>query len=158
MTKKADFNAEEWSQVLEGPPLAAIAVITAQRGGTIRESLSMAKGYAEAREEHSGTELLDEILAAKPEVEPPKAGSPEDLRTHVDEHLRGAVAVLEEKASAEEVAAYKAFALSLAVRVAEAHKSGGVLGVGGKQVSDSEREAIDHIAATLGVDPPPASS
>ncbi len=157
MTKKADFNAEEWAQVLEGPPLAAIAVITAQRGGTIRESVSMAKGYAEAREEHSGNELLDEILAAQPAVEPPKASSPEELRTHVDEHLRGAVAVLEEKATPEEVAGYKAFAISLAQRVAEAHKSGGVLGIGGEQVSDSEREAIEHVAAALGVDPPPAT-
>lgn len=157
MTTKADFNAEEWSQILEGPPLAAIAVITAQRGGTIRESVSMAKGYAEAREQHSGPELLDEILAAQPSVEPPKAGSPDELKTHVDEHLRGAVDVLEKKATPEEVSAYKAFALSLAQRVAEAHKSGGALGFGGKQVSDSEREAIEHIAATLGVDPPPAS-
>lgn len=159
MTKKADFNAEEWTQILEGPPLAAVAVITAQRGGTVRESVSLAKAYAKAREESSGNGLLDEIIASQPSAPQTKPASAEEFRTFVDEHLRGAIAVLETKASPEDVAAYKEFTVNLAERVAEAHKSGGFLGIGGERVSDNEREAIEHIAATLGVDAPapPAS-
>lgn len=156
MTKKADFNAEEWSQVVEGPPLAAIAVITAQHGGTVRESISMAKAYAEAQKEHSGPELMDELLTASPAVNRKELGPPAALRENVDEHLRTAIGVLEQKATKEEVDAYKAFAMKLAERVAEAHKSGGFLGIGGERVSGNEREAIEHLAATLGVDPPPA--
>jgi len=45
MTKKAEFNAEEWSVVLQGPPIAGMMVITAERGGTLRESVSMGKAY-----------------------------------------------------------------------------------------------------------------
>lgn len=41
MTKKADFNADEWAKVVEGPLLAGMQVITADRGGTIRESMAM---------------------------------------------------------------------------------------------------------------------
>src|SRR5215213_7815565 len=67
MTGKADFNAEEWSTVLEGPPLAGMIVITAQRGGTLRESISMAKVYGEARQQHSSDGLLEEIVSAQPE-------------------------------------------------------------------------------------------
>ena len=36
MTKKADFNADEWSTIAEGPLLAGMRVVTASRGGTIR--------------------------------------------------------------------------------------------------------------------------
>ena len=50
MTSKAEFNGEEWSRLLEGPALAGLIVIAAERGGTIRESISMAKAYNAARE------------------------------------------------------------------------------------------------------------
>ena len=43
MTKKADFNAEEWSVVVEGPVVAGMWVIAADRGGSIRESLAMGR-------------------------------------------------------------------------------------------------------------------
>jgi hypothetical protein len=42
-------------------------VVTAQRGGSFRESMVMAKAYVEARRQHGESELLDEIVAAKPE-------------------------------------------------------------------------------------------
>lgn len=40
--------------------------------------------------------------------------------------------------------------LTIAQAVAEAHKEGGFLGVGGKQVSEEEQAALDDIKATLG--------
>ena len=43
MTGKADFTQEQWDLILEGPPSAGIIVLTAQRGGTFRESIAMAK-------------------------------------------------------------------------------------------------------------------
>jgi len=158
MTTKADFNADEWDQILQGPPLAAVAVVTAQRGGAVRESLSMAKAYAEARTEHSGNALLDEIIGAQPQADRERVGSHEELLTKVDEHLQAAVDILEAKAEPEDVEAYKRFVIDLAQRVAEAHKSGGFLGIGGERVSENERAAIDHLAAGLGIDPPPAST
>ena len=41
MTSKADFNAEEWSKLVEAPALVALRVIAADRGGKVRESLSL---------------------------------------------------------------------------------------------------------------------
>src|SRR5205807_9931179 len=43
------------------PPSAGLIVITAQRGGSFRESIAMAKSYVEARQDHGASELLDEI-------------------------------------------------------------------------------------------------
>jgi hypothetical protein len=150
MTKKADFNAEEWSQVLEGPPIAGMIVITAQRGGTLRESISMGKAYTEAREQHGSSELLDEIVGANPEIDTKQFGSAEELRTQGLQHLRDAVALLESKASADEVEGYRGFVVTLAQRVAEAHKEGGFLGVGGKEVGEAEQAALEEIKEALG--------
>ena len=67
MTAKSDFSTEEWQRILEAPPSAGMIVVTAQRGGTFRETIAMAKAYTEARRQHGESELLDEIVAAKPE-------------------------------------------------------------------------------------------
>src|ERR1039458_2727683 len=69
MTTKADFTEQEWELVLEGPASAGMLVITAQRGGTLRETVSMAKAYAEARQQHGQSELLDGIVSATPEID-----------------------------------------------------------------------------------------
>lgn len=154
MTAKADFNAEEWSQVAEGPPLAGLIVITAQRGGTIRESMQMAKYWASERQRHGDNELLDALLAERPEVDPRQFENAAALRSEGLEKLRAAVALLDSKATPEEVEGYKRFSLGLAQRVAEADKSGGVLGVGGERVSEAESAALAEIAEALGTEPP----
>jgi len=153
MTKKADFNAEEWSLVLEGPPIAGMTVMAAERGGTLRESVSMGKAYAEARQAQGASELLDEIVAANPEFDRQRFRSAEDLKTQGARRLTEAVQLLDQKATPQEVDDYKRFILDLAERVARAHKEGGGLGLGGKEVSDSEQAALDEIATTLGSPP-----
>jgi hypothetical protein len=149
MTGKADFTEEEWKVVLEAPPSAGLVVILSDRGGSIRETFSMAKAYTEARQQHGESELLDQIVAAKPETDRTRAGSPEELKQHNLDNVRQAVTVLKGKASDEEVAEYKKFILGLAERVAEARKEG-FLGLSGERVSDDERAAISEIEAALG--------
>jgi hypothetical protein len=144
MTGKSDFTPEEWDLVLEGPPAAGMIVVTAQRGGTIRELVALAKAYVEARQQHGESELLDEIVAAKPEVDHTRYRSLEELKQHGLQHLRDAVALLEGKATPDEVDGYKRFVVTLAEKVANAHREGGA------SVSDAERVAIDEISAALG--------
>jgi hypothetical protein len=123
-------------------------VVTAERGGTLRETFSMAKAYVEARRQHGESELLDEIVSAKPEVDRTQHTSFEELREYGLRRLREAVEVLERKATPEEVDDYRRFVLTLAERVAAAHREGG------QPVSDAERAAIDEIAAALGTAAP----
>jgi hypothetical protein len=120
MTKKADFTEEEWKLVLEGPPSAGMIVVTAGRGGTIRETFAIGKAYVEARKEHGASELLDEIVGAKPEIDHTLYHSFEELKQHDLQHLRDAVEVLERKATPEEVEGYRRFVLTLADKVASA--------------------------------------
>jgi len=143
VANKADFTPEEWTLILEGPTSAGLIVITAQRGGSFRESIAMAKSYVEARRDHGASELLDEIVAAKPERDHTRYHSPEELKQAGLQHLRDAIAVLEQKAAPEEVEDYRKFVLTLADKVANAHREGG------QAVSDAERQAIDEISEAL---------
>ena len=144
MTTKADFTADEWELVLEGPMGAGMIVATAERGGTFRETFSMSKAYTEARHQPGETELVDEIISSKPKVDRTKHGSFDELKEHGLQQLRDAVAVLEAKATPEEVEGYRQFVLALARRVAAAHEEKG------ERVSDSEEAAIAAIAGALG--------
>jgi hypothetical protein len=149
VTGKADFSDEEWKQVLEGPTSAGLIVIASDRGGSIRETFSMAKAYTEARQQHGESELLDEIVAAKPEMDRTRASSHEQLKEHSLQNIRDAIEILKGKASDEEVDEYRKFVLGLAERVAEARKEG-FLGMSGERVSDAERAAISEIETALG--------
>jgi len=144
MTTKAAFTPEEWTVVLEGPPTAGMIVITAAHGGTIRETVAMSKAYVEARAQHGESELLDEIVAAKPHVDHTRYHSPEELKEHGLEHLRNAAALLEGKATQQERDDYRLFVLALAEKVAAAHKEHG------QEVSPAEAAAIQDITAALG--------
>jgi hypothetical protein len=149
MTGKADFTEEEWKTVLEAPPSAGLVVIASDRGGSIRESFSMAMSYTEARKQHGESQLLDELVAAKPEMDHTRFHSPEELKEASLKHITDAVELLKAKATPEELEEYKKFIVGLANRVAEARKEG-FMGLSGDRVSDDEKTAIGEIEAALG--------
>jgi hypothetical protein len=144
MTTKAAFSPEEWTVVLEAPPTAGMIVITASHGGTFRETIAMSKAYTEARAEHGDSELLDEIVSAKPKVDHTRFHSPEELRDTGLGHIRDAVALVQGKATSEETDDYRRFILNVANKVANAHREAG------QSVSPAEAQAIQQISAALG--------
>ena len=150
MTTKSAFSPEDWKAVLEGPPSAGMIVITAAHGGMLRETYAMSKAYAEARAQHGASELLDEIVAAKPQTDHTKYHSVEELRKNGLEHIRDAVALVQSTATADELAGYRSFILGLANKVAAAHREDG------QSVSPAEADATQAITVALGMtDPPP---
>ena len=149
MTGKADFTEEEWKTVLEGPPSAGLMVIASDRGGSIRETFSMAKAYTEARQQHGDSELLDELVNAKPEVDHTRYHSPEELKQACLKNISEGVDLVSSRGTPDELDDYKKFILALANKVAEARKEG-FMGLSGDRVSDDERGAIEEIQAALG--------
>ena len=143
MTGKADFTAEEWATIAHGPSLAGVIVITSQRGGLLRETLALTQSYTDARKQHGGSELLDDIVSARPALDHSRYGSPEELRDAGLKTIRAAVELLEQRATAAEVESYRRFVLDLARRVASAHREHQ------SDVSESEQAALDQIAAAL---------
>jgi hypothetical protein len=145
VTTKAAFTPSEWQLVLEGPSTAALLVITASHGGMFRETMAMSKAYVEARAQHGESELLDEIVAQKPRMEGGgKVHNPVELRDQGIDCLRDATTLLEHKATVEERDDYRRFVLTVANKVAAAHREGG------KRVSPGEQQAIQDITTALG--------
>ena len=83
-------------------------------------------------------------MSAKPQFDRHKYGSPETLQNEGPERLREADAALSDKASPEEVDAYRGFVVTLARRVAEAHKEHG------ERIGPAEQAALDRIGESLG--------
>ncbi len=150
MTKKAEFNAEEWETIVNAPPIAGMIVVAAEHGGSIRESLQVGKVYKEARQAHIGPELIDELLSTPPELEQGQFTDVTDLHQKGLQLLRDAVALLEGRATEDEIDSYRGFVMGIAERVAHAHKSGGILGIGGQEVSENERLALEEIREAIG--------
>jgi hypothetical protein len=141
MTSKSDFTEQEWELLREGPPTAGVIVATSSKGGTFRESWALAKAFSEARKRHGESELLDALVAETPHAK--RYHSPQELEDQGLQRLGEAVRVLEQKASPQEVDAYRRFTLDVAEHVSEAHEEGGA------PVSAEEREALDKIEATM---------
>jgi hypothetical protein len=143
MTGKAAFTPEEWTVVLEGPPAAGLAVATASRGGTFRESFALAKAYTEARKAQGENELLDALVSERPKMKRERANSAGELKEQSLQQIRDALALVEVKATPEEAGGYRSFVLDVANRVAVAHKEDG------QAISPAEQETLDEISATL---------
>jgi hypothetical protein len=144
MTGKADFSEDEWKVVAEGPTSAGMIVSSAERGGSFREAFAMAKAFAEARQEHGDSELLDEIVSHKPAMDRTRSHSVEELKQRALQNIRDAVALVEQKATPEELEDYRRFVISLSNRVAGAKTEGD------QPESDAEKAAISEIAVALG--------
>jgi hypothetical protein len=148
MTTKSAFDADEWGRVQEAPMLAALTVTLADRGGTLREGIALGKAYAEARRD-AGSELIEELISSPPRIDPESIGPPDDVRANAPQQIRQAVALVNRRATPEEARQYRDFILGVADVVARAAKKGGVLGLGGKEVSEEERAVLDELAAQL---------
>ena len=148
MTTKSEFNAEEWDRVAQAPALAALMVMVADRGGAIRESIALGKAYAEARQ-GGGSEFIEQLVSSPPHLDPGSMGPPDELRARLPERIREAVTLVDPKATPEEAREYREFIFRVADVVAHARKEGGVLGIGGKQVSEQEQAVLDELTAEL---------
>lgn len=144
MTTKNDFSEQEWDLIREAPADAGMVIITADKGGMTRETIAMAKAYAEARSQHGNSELLDEIVNARPERDHTRHRSFDELKEHALQTVRDAVALLEGKATVDEVEDYRRFIASLMSRVARRHEEHGTA------ISSKEQAAIGEIADALG--------
>jgi hypothetical protein len=154
VTSKAAFNAEEWSEVVAAPYLVGLLMIGASRGGTVRETMAISRAYESARQHYAG-DLFGQLLSTPPALDPASAPkSHEELHQSAVAMLRRAVGSLDRLATPDEVNNYKRFVYFVAETVAQAHREGGFLGLGGRAVSDPEQAVLDEIAAIFDASPP----
>jgi hypothetical protein len=154
------YSDAEWGLLVGLPQAVATAASAAESDGSRRtrtEGVAGLEAIAAGRE--SGSQLVEDVAlelvsrVGDPEQgdEPPviSPADPQAVVASVIDRARAAAVLLAEKADEGEAAAYKHWLVSIAEQVVTAAPSGGILGIGGEQVSESERQFRDSLAEIL---------
>ncbi|MCF0096725.1 hypothetical protein AB0B39_26055 [Micromonospora sp. NPDC049114] len=154
------FSDGEWGLLVGLPQSVLTAASAAESDGTRR---TMAENAAGLETIGAGRESASPLVAAVAgeivtQVGDPEAGeelpviAPADPQGYIDDVLvraGEASALLAARVDEGEAGAYKHWLVKIADQVVGAASSGGLLGLGGESVSDSERRFRDRLAHVL---------
>jgi hypothetical protein len=153
MTSKADFTDEEWARLGRAPLVAGMAISIADPGGpieTIKESSAALRTVIEAAQGSASgpfvTALAADVAERARQRHNPLAGFAGKGRDAILEELRAVNALLEERATPEEIEQFREWVKSAAQGAALAAKEGGFLGIGAERVSEREQQMLDTLA------------
>jgi hypothetical protein len=160
MLTKNDFTARDWNTLRDAQYLVGLATLMADSSGfgTIKESVALAQGIM--ANQASNLPLIRDLTgkaemeaaqgALRQRLEDPAAKPTKDsLRQLALEQVGKSVAILDDKASTEELDAYRKLIYGVAEKVANAASEGGFLGFGGTQVSSGEQSFLEELRNTL---------
>lgn len=164
MADKRNFTAVEWTKVLESGMLASMAVTAAEPSGlwgTLMETFAGGSAFAASKHDPNANELIKSVIADFETVEGRAAvqealrkgfagAKPAEIAERALAHLREVSGIVDAKAPGDAVA-FKAWLRGISQTVAEASKEGSFLGIGGIQVSDTEKATLADISKALGV-------
>lgn len=161
MADKSSFAPDEWKLLLEGVMMAGMAVTAADPSGLwglLRESFASSSALIQARTNTNPLikAVADDFLtsdgrsAARDGLKAKLAGiQASEMKAKCIETLQQAGALVDAKAPAD-AAAYKGWLREISQHVAQAaSEGGGLLGIGGVQVSDAEKATISEISTAL---------
>ena len=155
MSKQTDYTPEEWKTVSAAPVMAGLLVTVSDLSGpigTAKEAIAVVRGVIDAAAGTSN-ELIKAVAegikaqGGKPDM-PDLQGDRGAVRTALIDGCRQALSVVMQKSPAE-AGEYKEWLTSLAQKTAEASKEGGFLGIGGVQISDDEKAAVNELDSAL---------
>jgi hypothetical protein len=158
--ERLGFSDAEWGLLVGLPQAVLTAASAAESDGTRR---TMAEGAAGHEAISAGRESASPLVSAVAielvqRVGDPETGEelpviePPDPATMIDDVLdraRAAAELLARRVDEGEAGAYRHWLVSIAEQVVTAAPTGGVLGVGGEQVTESERRFRDRLSAVL---------
>ncbi len=159
MTGKADFSEEQWAQLERAPFVAGLAITLADPGGPIeavKESMAALKTVTAAAQSGVDGDLVHEIAKSAVEKAQHRKNPIGDFKprgamagNEIIEDLRASNALVSEKATPEEAAAFREWLLSAAKEAANAAKEGGFLGFKAERVSEGEQQMLDKLGEVL---------
>lgn len=158
MTRRADFTSDQWATLLDAFPraAAAVAVSSGSSAQTVEELGAFVAIVGETVADDAGDLLLGDLVEDLQGRLASGGGVPIDPATAYMDGIAAAreggavLAVVADPVQADLVCSWF---IRVLYRVAEAAREGGLLGLGGAQVSDRERTAISELAEAFGADP-----
>ncbi|GLS29266.1 hypothetical protein SAMN04488498_11367 [Mesorhizobium albiziae] len=162
MATKANFTAEEWSQVLGSVMMAGMAVTLSDPSGLIgltKEGLASGSALVAAKSDPKANGLIKAVVsdfetsdgrsAARSTVQSKLAGKEaSEMKGIILATLAQSAALVDTKAP-DDTAGFKGWLRQISERVADASSEGGFLGFGGVQVSDAEKATLEEISKAL---------
>ena len=94
--------------------------------------------------------IVDDIKDTRGKVANTQGLNTQNAKEMARDTLKQAAALISQKATPEEAAAYKDWLKDIAKHSAEAATEGGLFGIGGVQVSEAEKTALSEIDSLLG--------
>jgi len=161
---KSSFTKEEWTLLLESPMMAGMAITAADPSGLwglLKESFAGGSALAKVMVDPGANPLVKALATdfstsegrstARDGLKAKFANSqPADVKTKSIEALRQVSAVLAAKAP-DDAPAFKSWLRQISQATADAaSEGGGLLGLGGVQVSAAEKATLAEISNALG--------
>jgi hypothetical protein len=159
VTKKADYNEDEWATLRRAPMVAGMAITLADPGGPIeatKEIMATLKAITSPGSDEELVVALSQDAMALAQQHHNLMGDfkPRGAMAgqQVLDELRAANDIVGAKATPGEAAAFRAWLIEAAKAAAEAAKEGGFLGFGAELVSQGERDMLEQLGKILGAD------
>ncbi|WP_027892612.1 hypothetical protein [Calidithermus chliarophilus] len=157
MSSKADYTPEEWATLARAPFMTGLIITLASPSGItglLGESMVVTRSIISASQSHSTDPLLmsliEDIKNTRGKIaQPAERLTVENARPTAEATLRQVSAILAQKATPQEAAAFKEWLRDIAHDAAEAAKEGGFFGIGGVQVNEAEKAALARVAELL---------
>jgi len=164
MADKTNFTKDEWTLLLESPMLAGMAVTMADPSGLwglMKETLAGGSAIAHAVTDTGANALVKAVAtdftssegrtAARDGLKAKFAGGQAaEIKAKSVNSLREVSALLGAKAPSD-AAAFKTWLRQISEKTADAaSEGGGLLGIGGVQVSDAEKATLAEVSNALG--------
>jgi len=168
-----DFTEDDWFLISSTPPLIGAVISAADKSGivgTVKEAIAGLGQAKAAIEQYPENQLIRSALqggVSSPDggieqarknkermfrrMDQQGAHSPLEIKDQLLVDCRELRAILDEKGEAEEVAEYLAWAVDIGVKVAEAGREGGILGMGKGSISEREGAVLAEFLKALGV-------
>ena len=158
MSTKNDYSAEDWKAISSAPVAAGLFITLSDASGPVgivKEAMAVSKAITDSvpGDEPEIVKALAATLkegGGRPELPDVPTGDRAQTRLALIAAINKAVGAVE-KQSPTEAGAYKAWLASVAKKVSEASKEGGILGFGGTLVSPDEQEGLKQLGEVLGL-------
>src|SRR5581483_1369077 len=166
MSALGDYSQDEIEKIMAAPLLVSMYVMGSSISGPIglvKEMMAGVETALEAGKNAAPGTLFHDLWSEQnmkaqqdkmqQETKETTAGAQnmDQAKAKMLDDITAATAIIAAKGSPEEVTAFRTLMVDVAQNVANAATEGGFMGIGGTQVNDAEKKALQEIRAAVGL-------